>query len=54
VRASAEHAALRDATLVGFPAGWGVRMAVDRSFAAAGIDEGRDQRAVARSGSAQC
>lgn len=29
--------ALRDETLVELPAGWGIRMAVDRSFAAAGV-----------------
>jgi DNA-binding transcriptional LysR family regulator len=29
--------ALRDETLVDLPAGWGIRMAVDRSFAAAGL-----------------
>lgn len=28
---------LRDETLVALPAGWGIRMAVDRSFAAAGV-----------------
>jgi DNA-binding transcriptional LysR family regulator len=28
---------LRDETLVDLPAGWGIRMAVDRSFAAAGV-----------------
>jgi DNA-binding transcriptional LysR family regulator len=32
-----ELAALRDESLVDFPAGWGIRMAVDRSFAAAGV-----------------
>ena len=32
-----ELQALRDATLVDLPAGWGIRMAVDRSFAAAGL-----------------
>ena len=32
-----ELAALRDETLVDLPAGWGIRMAVDRSFAAAGV-----------------
>lgn len=35
--AGIELAALRDETLVDFPAGWGIRMAVDRSFAAAGL-----------------
>jgi len=32
-----ELQALLDATLVDLPAGWGIRMAVDRSFAAAGL-----------------
>jgi DNA-binding transcriptional LysR family regulator len=32
-----ELAALRDEILVDLPAGWGIRMAVDRSFAAAGV-----------------
>jgi DNA-binding transcriptional LysR family regulator len=32
-----ELAALRDETLVDLPVGWGTRMAVDRSFAAAGV-----------------
>jgi DNA-binding transcriptional LysR family regulator len=32
-----ELQALREATLVDLPAGWGIRMAVDRSFAAAGL-----------------
>jgi DNA-binding transcriptional LysR family regulator len=32
-----ELALLRDQTLVDLPAGWGIRMAVDRSFAAAGV-----------------
>ena len=36
-RARVELASLRDQTLVDLPAGWGIRMAVDRSFAAAGI-----------------
>jgi DNA-binding transcriptional LysR family regulator len=36
-RADIELAALRDETLVDLPAGWGIRMAVDRSFAAAGV-----------------
>jgi DNA-binding transcriptional LysR family regulator len=36
-RPDVELAMLRDETLVDFPAGWGIRMAVDRSFAAAGI-----------------
>jgi DNA-binding transcriptional LysR family regulator len=36
-RADIEPAALREETLVDLPAGWGVRMAVDRSFAAAGV-----------------
>jgi DNA-binding transcriptional LysR family regulator len=35
--ADIEPAALRDETLVDLPAGWGIRMAVDRSFAAAGV-----------------
>jgi DNA-binding transcriptional LysR family regulator len=35
--AGIELAALRDETLVDLPAGWGVRMAVDRSFASAGV-----------------
>lgn len=35
--ADVELAALRDETLVDLPAGWGIRMAVDRSFAAAGL-----------------
>ena len=30
-------AALGDEVLVGFPEGWGIRMAVDRAFAAAGV-----------------
>jgi DNA-binding transcriptional LysR family regulator len=33
-----ELSALRDETLVDLPGGWGIRMAVDRSFAAAGVD----------------
>jgi DNA-binding transcriptional LysR family regulator len=36
-RAAVELALLRDETLIDLPAGWGVRMAVDRSFAAAGV-----------------
>ncbi|MGA2009036.1 MAG: LysR family transcriptional regulator [Solirubrobacteraceae bacterium] len=36
-RARVELASLRDQTLVDLPAGWGIRMAVDRSFAAAGV-----------------
>ena len=35
--ADIDLAALRDETLVDLPAGWGIRMAVDRSFAAAGV-----------------
>jgi DNA-binding transcriptional LysR family regulator len=35
--ATIELAALRDETWVDLPAGWGIRMAVDRSFAAAGV-----------------
>jgi DNA-binding transcriptional LysR family regulator len=35
--AGIELAALRYETLVDLPAGWGVRMAVDRSFASAGV-----------------
>jgi DNA-binding transcriptional LysR family regulator len=35
--ADVELASLRDETLVDLPAGWGIRMAVDRSFAAAGV-----------------
>ena len=35
-RAGLELQALRDETLVDLPPGWGIRMAVDRSFAAAG------------------
>jgi DNA-binding transcriptional LysR family regulator len=35
--ADIELAALGDETLVDLPAGWGIRMAVDRSFAAAGV-----------------
>jgi DNA-binding transcriptional LysR family regulator len=31
-------AELREETLVDLPAGWGIRMAVDRSFAAAGVN----------------
>jgi DNA-binding transcriptional LysR family regulator len=36
-RADVELASLRDETLVDLPAGWGIRTAVDRSFAAAGV-----------------
>ena len=36
-RADIELASLRDETLVDLPAGWGIRMAVDDSFAAAGV-----------------
>ena len=36
-RADVELAALRDETLIDVPTGWGIRMAVDRSFAAAGV-----------------
>jgi DNA-binding transcriptional LysR family regulator len=36
-RAGVELALLRDETLVDLPAGWGIRIAVDRSFAAAGV-----------------
>jgi DNA-binding transcriptional LysR family regulator len=36
-RADIELAALHDETLVDLPKGWGIRMAVDRSFAAAGV-----------------
>jgi DNA-binding transcriptional LysR family regulator len=35
--ADIELSALRDEGLVELPAGWGIRMAVDRSFAAAGV-----------------
>jgi DNA-binding transcriptional LysR family regulator len=35
--ADIELSGLRDETLVDLPAGWGIRMAVDRSFAAAGV-----------------
>lgn len=35
--ADVELASLRDETLVDLPAGWGIRMAVDRSFTAAGV-----------------
>jgi DNA-binding transcriptional LysR family regulator len=35
--AGIELAALRDETLVDLPTGWGIRMAVDRSFAAVGV-----------------
>lgn len=37
MRAGIELAAVRDETWVDLPAGWGIRMAVDRSFAAAGV-----------------
>jgi DNA-binding transcriptional LysR family regulator len=36
-RADIELAALRGETLIDVPKGWGIRMAVDRSFAAAGV-----------------
>jgi DNA-binding transcriptional LysR family regulator len=36
-RTDIELAALRDETLVDLPTGWGIRMAVDRSFVAAGV-----------------
>jgi DNA-binding transcriptional LysR family regulator len=36
-RARVELASLRDQTLVDVPAGWGIRMAVDRAFTAAGV-----------------
>jgi DNA-binding transcriptional LysR family regulator len=36
-RAGVELALLGDETLVDLPAGWGIRIAVDRSFAAAGV-----------------
>ena len=36
-RAHVELAALRDQTVVDFPDGWGIRMANDRAFAAAGV-----------------
>ncbi|MGO9793014.1 MAG: LysR substrate-binding domain-containing protein [Solirubrobacteraceae bacterium] len=36
-RAGIELPALRDETLVDLPAGWGIRTAVDRAFAAAGV-----------------
>ncbi len=36
-RAGVELALLRDETVVDLPPGWGIRMAADRSFAAAGI-----------------
>jgi DNA-binding transcriptional LysR family regulator len=36
--AEIELAALSEEALVELPAGWGIRMAVDRSFAAAGVD----------------
>jgi DNA-binding transcriptional LysR family regulator len=36
-RGDVELAALRDETLIDVPTGWGIRMAVDRSFAAAGV-----------------
>jgi DNA-binding transcriptional LysR family regulator len=35
--ADVDLSALRDETLVDLPAGWGIRLAVDRSFAAAGV-----------------
>ena len=35
--ADIEHKALCDETLVDLPPGWGIRMAVDRSFAVAGV-----------------
>ena len=35
--ADIELAAVRDETLVDLPTGWGIRMAVDRSFVAAGV-----------------
>ena len=35
--ATVELVQLRDETIVDFPEGWGIRMAVDRSFAAAGL-----------------
>src|SRR6202035_2463967 len=35
--AGVKLASVRDETLVDLPAGWGIRMAVDRSFAAAGV-----------------
>jgi DNA-binding transcriptional LysR family regulator len=37
-RTDIELAVLRDEVLVDLPAGWGIRMAVDRSYAAAGLD----------------
>jgi DNA-binding transcriptional LysR family regulator len=37
-RARIELSALADATFVDFPAGWGVRVAVDQAFAAAGVN----------------
>jgi DNA-binding transcriptional LysR family regulator len=36
-RAHVDLSSLRDQTLVDVPAGWGIRMAVDRSFTAAGV-----------------
>ena len=36
-RTHVELAALRDQTIVDFPDGWGIRMANDRAFAAAGV-----------------
>ena len=36
-RTRVELASLRDQTLVDVPAGWGIRMAVDRAFTAAGV-----------------
>ena len=41
-RAGVELASLREETMVDLPPGWGIRMAVDRSFAAAGAT--RDDR----------
>jgi DNA-binding transcriptional LysR family regulator len=37
-RARVQLRALADATFIDFPAGWGIRAAVDQAFAAAGID----------------
>ena len=37
MRADIELAAVRDETWVDLPAGWGIRMAVDRDSAAAGV-----------------
>ncbi len=36
-RTGIEIYALQDETLIDLPAGWGIRMAVDRAFAAAGV-----------------